>query len=58
MLVRPVVLNDKPAKGSVRAQTDLSRIHGGTIARADVARFVVEQLTDGKWLRQAPLITW
>ena len=56
VLVRPVVLNDKPAKGSVRAQTDLSNIHGGTIARADVAKFVVQQLTDDKWLRRAPLI--
>jgi NAD(P)H-binding len=30
VLVRPVVLNDRPATGTVRAQTDLSRIHGGT----------------------------
>ncbi|WP_158818975.1 NAD(P)-dependent oxidoreductase [Methylocapsa sp. S129] len=58
VLVRPVVLNDKPAKGSVRAQTDLSDIHGGSIARADVAKFVVQQLTDDTWLRRAPLIAW
>ena len=30
---------------------------GGSIARGDVARFVVQQLTDDTWLRQAPLIT-
>jgi uncharacterized protein YbjT (DUF2867 family) len=58
VLVRPVVLNDKPAKGTVRAQTDLSQIHGGTVARSDVAKFVVQQLTDDSWLRRAPLITW
>ena len=58
VLVRPVVLNDKPATGKVRAQTDLSSIHGGTIARADVATFVVEQLTDDAWLRRTPLIAW
>jgi uncharacterized protein YbjT (DUF2867 family) len=58
VLVRPMVLNDKPAKGSVHAQTDLSRIHGGTVARRDVAKFVVKQLTDDVWLRRAPLITW
>jgi uncharacterized protein YbjT (DUF2867 family) len=56
VLVRPMVLNDTPAKGAVSAKTDLSRIHGGTISRADVAKFVVEQLTDDTWLRRAPLI--
>jgi uncharacterized protein YbjT (DUF2867 family) len=58
VLVRPVVLNDKPARGAVRALTDLSAIHGGTVARGDVAKFVVQQLTDDTWLRRAPLITW
>jgi uncharacterized protein YbjT (DUF2867 family) len=58
VLVRPVVLNDKPAKGTVRAQTDLSGVHGGTVSRGDVAKFVVQQLTDDRWLRRAPLITW
>jgi hypothetical protein len=58
VLVRPTVLNDKPARGSARACTDLSGIHGGTIARADVATFVVDQLTNDTWLRRAPLITW
>jgi uncharacterized protein YbjT (DUF2867 family) len=58
VLVRPVVLNDKPARGTVRAETDLSQIHGGSVARSDVAKFVVQQLTDDAWLRRAPLITW
>ena len=58
VLVRPTVLNDKPARGSVRAMTDLSGVRGGTIARADVAKFVVAQLTGDEWLRRAPLITW
>jgi uncharacterized protein YbjT (DUF2867 family) len=57
VLVRPVVLNDKPAKGTVRAQTDLSGVHGGTVSRSDIAKFVVQQLTDDTWLRRAPLIT-
>jgi hypothetical protein len=51
-----VVLNDKGGTGKVRAGTDLSGIHGGSIARADVAQFVVDQLTDDRWLHQAPLI--
>jgi uncharacterized protein YbjT (DUF2867 family) len=58
IIVRPTVLNDKPASGHIRALTDLSRLHGGTIARADVADFVVQQLAVDTWLRKAPLITW
>ena len=58
VLVRPVVLNDKPATGTVRALTDLSGIHGGAVSRGDVAKFVIQQLTDDTWLRRAPLITW
>ena len=56
VLVRPVVLNDKGGTGKVRAATDLSGIHGGSIARADVAQFVVDQLTEDRWLHHAPLI--
>lgn len=58
VLVRPAVLNDKPARGAVRALTDLAGVHGGTVARADVARFVVEQAGQDRWLRQAPLVAW
>lgn len=57
-IVRPTVLNDKPARGDIKALTDLSFVHGGTIARADVAEFVVQQLAADTWLRKAPLITW
>jgi uncharacterized protein YbjT (DUF2867 family) len=57
-IVRPMVLNDKPARGDIKALTDLSGVHGGTIARADVADFVVKQLTEDTWLRKSPLITW
>lgn len=57
-IVRPTVLNDKSAQGGVKALTDLSGIRGGTIARADVAEFVLQQLTTDTWLRKAPLITW
>lgn len=58
IIVRPTILNDKPARGHVRALTDLSGFHGGAIARADVADFVVTQLTTDTWLHKAPLITW
>ncbi|CAO3423818.1 NAD(P)-dependent oxidoreductase [Azospirillum endophyticum] len=58
VLVRPTVLNDKPGRGAIRALTDLSGFHGGTIARADVAKFVLDQLRDGTWTHRSPLITW
>jgi uncharacterized protein YbjT (DUF2867 family) len=57
-LVRPAILNDTPGRGAIRALTDLSSFHGGAIAREDVARFVLEQLTADTWLRRSPLITW
>jgi putative NADH-flavin reductase len=57
-LVRPSVLNNKPPHGTVRALTDLSSFHGGAIARADVAKFVLDQVWADTWLHQSPLITW
>ncbi len=58
VVVRPAMLTDDPARGSVRAFTDLSSVSGGKVARADVARFVVEQLTTDTWLRRTPVILW
>lgn len=58
VLVRPTVLNDQPGRGETRALTELGAFHGGTIARADVARFVLDQLRADTWLGRAPLITW
>lgn len=57
VIVRPTVLTDKPATGSVRATVDLRGIHGGTISRADVAAFVVAQVGSDEWLGQTPLVT-
>lgn len=56
IIVRPVMLTNKPARGQVRATADMSAVHGGTIARADVGRFVIDQLTGDAWLRRTPLI--
>jgi uncharacterized protein YbjT (DUF2867 family) len=57
-IVRPSVLSNKPARGAVRALTDLSGFHGGSISRDDVAKFILDQLDDGQWINKAPLITW
>lgn len=56
-IVRPSVLNDKPAAGRIKALIDLHNVHGGTVARADVARFVVDQIGSEEWLHRSPLIT-
>ena len=58
VLVRPSVLSNKPGGQPVRALTDLSGFHGGTIARTDVASFVLDQVGNDAWLHRAPLITW
>lgn len=58
VLVRPSILNNKPGRGSVRALTDLSGFHGGSIAREDVATFVLDQVCADTWLHRSPLITW
>ena len=57
-LVRPAVLNNKPARGTVRALADLSTFHGGTISREDVASFVLDQVSSSEWRRASPLISW
>jgi uncharacterized protein YbjT (DUF2867 family) len=56
VLVRPMILNDKPGGADVRAMTNLSGVNGGAISRRDVARFVLDQVSDDRWLHQAPLI--
>jgi hypothetical protein len=58
VVVRPGMLTNDLARGSVRAFTDLVGVKGGKVARADVARFAVEQLTTDTWLRQTPVISW
>jgi len=58
VLVRPSILNDKPGRGTIRAFTDMSGFHGGTISREDVASFVLDQLRGDVWLLRSPLITW
>ena len=58
VVVRPAMLTNDPPRGRVRATADLAGVNGGKIARADVAQFVVEQLTTDTWLRRTPVILW
>lgn len=54
VLVRPAVLNDQPAVGAARVLTGTEQ--GRQIARADVASFVIEQLTTDIHLNRAVMI--
>lgn len=55
VIVRPVMLtNGSPSV--VQASADAAVPHGNSIARASVARFVLDQLTDDRWLHRSPII--
>ncbi|MBC8163536.1 MAG: NAD(P)H-binding protein [Roseiflexaceae bacterium] len=54
VLVRPAVLNDQPAVNATRVLTGSEK--GRQISRADVAAFVVEQLTTDTYLNRAVTI--
>ena len=56
VLVRPPHLVDGPPTGRVRAGADLQLGLRDQITRADLGRFLVEQLTDGRFLGQAPFV--
>lgn len=56
VIVRPGGLTDGPRTGRYRYGTDPS-LRSGRIARADVAEFVLRQLTDDTFLRQTPAVT-
>lgn len=58
IIVRPSILNNSQEHKPVRALTDLSDVHGGTISREDVAAFLLDQVTSSTWLKKTPLITW
>jgi uncharacterized protein YbjT (DUF2867 family) len=55
-IVRPGGLTDGPKTDSYRFGTDKS-IQATRVSRADVADFVLRQLTDERWVHQAPAIS-
>lgn len=56
IIVRPAVLTDGDVTGRTVATINLQDIHGGSITRADVAAFVVAQVSSDEWLGKTPLI--
>ena len=56
-IVRLTLLNNKPGSGQVKAGY-LGKSEVGTwISRADIAAFMLKQLQDTRYLRQAPAIS-
>jgi len=55
-IVRPPRLVDRPAIGHYRVQADGLPPRGTTIPRADVAVFMIRQLTDTSWVRKGPYL--
>lgn len=55
-IVRPGGLTNGPATGQYKSGLD-PKISAGQVARADVAAFVLQQLTEDTYLRQAPAIS-
>lgn len=56
VIVRPGILTNGPATGRVRALTDPRDWKGGSISRADVAAFLVAQVTGTGYLGKTPLL--
>lgn len=57
VIVRPSGLSNGPQTGSYQTGTDPA-IEASHISRADVAAFVLQQLTDNTFLHQKPAITY
>lgn len=56
-LVYPTRLTDDPATGSLATGERLTRGAGIHVTRADVARFMLAQLTDATWSRKTVVVT-
>lgn len=56
IVVRPGSLTNDPATGNYKFGTD-PKIKPGRISRADVAAFMLKQMTDNTFLHKAPAIT-
>jgi putative NADH-flavin reductase len=59
VIVRPGALTDGPKRGRIRHGPDVGHwLWTVRISRADVARFMLDQLTDDTYLRRAPGVSW
>ena len=59
VIVRPARLTNGPRRGRYRRGAEINeRAVGRSIARADVAAFMLEQVTDGTYLRRTPGVSY
>jgi len=56
-IARPSILNNKTGRDTITALTDLGSFRGGSISRANVAAFLLDQIDSDIWVRKSPLIT-
>ena len=57
-MVMPPMLSNAPARGTYRIDGEALPTNGSRISRADVADFMMLQLTTTQWLRKGVYITW
>lgn len=57
-VVQPPRLLNAPGGGPYRVDGEALPVGGTKIARADVASFMLAQLTSREWVRKAPFIAW
>ena len=58
VIVRPGFLTNGPLTGTYRALTALEGVKAGKISRADVAHFILTEITEKQYLSQTPLLTY
>ncbi|HEY6445693.1 MAG TPA: SDR family oxidoreductase [Acidobacteriaceae bacterium] len=57
-VVQPPRLLNRPGRGTWRVDGEALPANGTTIARADVATFMLQQLTTQEWVRKSPFVAW
>lgn len=57
-VVQPPRLLNRPGRGTWRVDGEALPTNGTTIARADVAAFMLQQLTSAEWARKSPFVAW
>lgn len=57
-MVMPPMLTNTPAHGTFRIDGDALPSNGSRISRADVAAFMMAQLTTREWLRKGVYLSW
>lgn len=58
IIVRPGFLTNGRLTSDYRVLTDLSGVRAGKISRADVAHFILENITSREYIGKIPLITY